>query len=594
MIPYTPPVTDLRHTLEAVVGLETLQSLQGQADLSAELIDAVLEEAGKFTANVLAPLNYSGDKTASKLVGDAVTTPAGFKEAFRAYAEAGWIALPFAPEHGGQGLPWAVAFAVGEMVHAANMSFGLCPMLNQGGVDALTHHGSAELQRLFLPKLVSGEWAGTMNLTEPQAGSDLSAVRTRAERADGHYKITGQKIYITYGEHDFTENIIHLVLARLPDAPEGTKGISLFVVPKFLVNPDGTLGERNDLRCVSLEHKLGIKASPTAVMAFGDNGGAVGYLVGEEHRGIEYMFTMMNNARLSVGLQGVGLAERAYGQARDYAKTRIQGKPVGVKTDGKAIIHHPDVRRMLMSAKARIEAARALTLSAAGQLDIAARHPDATMRAQAQARVDVLTPVVKGWCTEIGCEIAAVGVQIHGGMGFIEETGAAQHYRDARIMTIYEGTNGIQAADLVFRKTLRDKGAAVQAFIHEGQSLVRELKLCPGDDMETIADALTMGLESLSQAVYFLCDNSSDNVRMAAASTPYLMVFGLVAGGLALARVALYAHAILSEGGDIDWANAKIITTRYYAEQVLPGIHGHLAALHANPAVLMGLEEGDL
>ena len=453
MIPYSAPIQDMRFVLNEVVGMDRITSLPGYADATPDMVDAILDEAGKLASNVLAPINFSGDQEGAVLENGVVRTPKGFREAYRQYQEGGWNSVPFDPEHGGQGLPWTLAMAVQEMWQAANMSFALCPMLNQGAVEALTEHGSDALKEIYLGKLISGEWTGTMNLTEPQAGSDLAAIRTRAVREDGHYRISGQKIYITYGEHDFTENIIHMVLARLNDAPPGIKGISLFVVPKFLVNPDGSLGERNDLRCVSLEHKLGIHASPTAVMAFGDNDGAIGYLVGEENRGIEYMFTMMNNARMGVGLQGVAISERAYQQARDYARTRVQSRDMtDAKGEPVSIVRHPDVRRMLMTMRAQTEAARALTYYAVAALDVAKKHADPAEAAKGQAMADLLTPVVKAWCTDLGVENASTGIQIHGGMGFIEETGAAQYLRDVRITPIYEGTNGIQAIDLVLRK----------------------------------------------------------------------------------------------------------------------------------------------
>ncbi|MBI3454119.1 MAG: acyl-CoA dehydrogenase, partial [Rhodospirillales bacterium] len=453
MSTYTAPLNELGFVLEEIAGLPRIAALPGYDHATSDLVGQVLEEAGKVASEVLAPLNTVGDRTGSVLENGVVRTPPGFKEAYRQHVDGGWNSVPFDAEHGGQGLPWVVATAIQEMWTSANFAFNLCPLLNLGAVELLQAHGSAEQKRLFLPKMVSGEWTGTMNLTEPQAGSDVGALRTRAERADGHYKIIGQKIFITYGEHDFTDNIIHLVLARTPGAPAGSKGISLFVVPKFQVGPDGQMGPRNDLRCVSLEHKLGINASPTCVMAYGDNGGATGYLIGEENRGLEYMFTMMNSARLNVGLQGVSIAERAYQQARDFAHTRMQGYDMAKRGDGPVpIIRHPDVRRMLLVMRANTEATRALAYAAYAALDHADRHPDAAERQRWQARVDLLTPVVKAWSTDTGVEVASLGIQIHGGMGFIEETGAAQHLRDARIAPIYEGTNGIQANDLVFRK----------------------------------------------------------------------------------------------------------------------------------------------
>ncbi|WP_029011127.1 acyl-CoA dehydrogenase [Azospirillum halopraeferens] len=584
MIPYTAPVADLRFLLHHVVGLDRVAALPGCDGATPDLVDAVLEEAGKFAAGVLAPLNRVGDRRGSVLENGVVRTPEGWADAYRQFVEAGWTSLPFEPEHGGQGLPWTVQFAVQEMWQGANLSFGLCPLLTQGAVDLLSEHGSAEQKALYLPRLVSGEWTGTMNLTEPQAGSDLAAVRTRAVRAgDGSYRITGQKIFITYGDHDLTGNIIHLVLARLPDAPAGVKGISLFVVPKILVNPDGTPGDRNDVRCASLEHKLGIMASPTAVMAFGDDGGAIGYLVGEENRGLEYMFTMMNNARLGVGLQGVAIAERAYQQARDYARTRVQSRAPGDAKGGPApIIRHPDVRRMLLEMRAAAEASRALALYAGTQLDTARHHPDAAARAAAQARIDLVTPVVKAWSTDIGVEVASLGVQVHGGMGFIEETGAAQHYRDARILPIYEGTNGIQANDLAFRKVGRDGGAAARAFLAEMRDTVAALEALPGDDAAAIRRHLAEGIDALEEATEWMVrtQGEGDAVAAAAAATPYLRLWGTVAGGWMMARAAAAAlDALRRSGADAAFAQAKLVTARFYAEQCLPRTRGLLPAV---------------
>ncbi len=596
MIPYTAPVDDLRFVLNEVVGLDTIAALPNCESAAPDLVDAVLEEAGKFASGVLAPLNRVGDKEGSRLENGVVRTPTGWKEAYSQFTESGWNSLPFEPEYGGQGLPWTVAFAVNEMWQAANLSFGLCPLLTQGAVDLLTEHASAEQKALYLPKMIAGEWNGTMNLTEPQAGSDLAAVRTRAVRADDDtYRITGQKIFITYGEHDLTENIVHLVLARLPDAPPGIKGISLFIVPKFLPKADGTPGERNDLRCASLEHKLGIMASPTAVMAFGDNGGAVGFLVGQENRGIEYMFTMMNNARLGVGIQGVAIAERAYQQARDYAKTRVQSKDLAEpKGAPAAIIRHPDVRRMLLDMRAKTEASRALALYAGTQLDVSRHHEDAAVRAAATARVDILTPIVKAWSTDIGCDVASTGVQIHGGMGFIEETGAAQHYRDARITPIYEGTNGIHANDLTFRKTGRDGGESTRAFIAEMRATVAELESIPGDDMEAIRTNLAAGLDALEQAVTWVVKTQADgDLRAAAAGAAnYLKLWGTVAGGWMLAKSAAKAlEALRQPGANAPFLEAKLVTARFYAEQILAQGPGLLLPILTAHRTVMALSE---
>ncbi|OYD80380.1 acyl-CoA dehydrogenase [Azospirillum brasilense] len=596
MIPYTAPVDDLRFVLNEVVGLETVAALPNCDSAAPDLVDAVLEEAGKFASGVLAPLNRIGDKEGSVLENGVVRTPTGWKDAYSQFIESGWNSLPFEPEYGGQGLPWTVAFAVNEMWQAANLSFGLCPLLTQGAVDLLTEHASAEQKALYLPKMIAGEWNGTMNLTEPQAGSDLAAVRTRAVRAeDGTYRITGQKIFITYGEHDLTDNIVHLVLARLPDAPPGIKGISLFIVPKFLPNADGTPGARNDLRCASLEHKLGIMASPTAVMAFGDDGGATGFLVGQENRGIEYMFTMMNNARLGVGIQGVAIAERAYQQARDYAKGRVQSKDLAdPKGSGVAIIRHPDVRRMLLDMRAKTEAARALALYAGTQLDVSRHHEDAAVRAAATARVDILTPIVKAWSTDIGCDVASTGVQIHGGMGFIEETGAAQHYRDARITPIYEGTNGIHANDLTFRKTGRDGGESARTFIAEMRATVAELESIPGDDMEAIRTNLSAGLDALEQAVAWVVKTQADgDLRAAAAgAVNYLKLWGTVAGGWMLARSAAKAlEGLRQPGANAPFLEAKLVTARFYAEQILAQGPGLLLPILTAHRTVMALSE---
>src|SRR5215468_2970843 len=486
---YHAPLREMRFVLTELAGLEQVAKLPGFEEATPDLVMAILEEAGKFATEVLDPLNASGDREGAERLDDGtVRTPSGFKDAYKQYCANGWNGLTKDPDFGGQGLPQLVSTAVEEMWHAANMAFDLCPLLTQGAIEAIELCGTPEQKERYLPKMVSGEWTGTMNLTEAQAGSDLAAVRTRAvPQPDGSFKLFGQKIFITYGEHDYTDNIIHLVLARTPTAPEGVKGISLFIVPKFMVNADGSLGARNDVHCVSIEHKLGIHASPTAVLAYGDRGGATGYLVGEENRGLEYMFIMMNQARFSVGLEGVGLAERAYQRAAAYAKERVQGRAVGEgHAPGATILQHPDVRRMLLSMKAATEAMRALAYVTAAALDNARAHPDEEARKRHQAFVDLMIPIVKGWCTETAQEIAYTGVQVHGGMGFIEETGAAQHYRDARITTIYEGTTGIQANDLVGRKTARDAGAAAFAVIAEMQRLVTDLAPRSGAEFAAI------------------------------------------------------------------------------------------------------------
>jgi 3-(methylthio)propanoyl-CoA dehydrogenase len=595
MIPYSPPLADMRFALDELAGLPQITQLPGCEQASADLVDAVLDEAGKLARDVLAPLNDVGDRERARLENGVVRTPSGFKEAYRRYAEGGWNALPFEPAHGGQGLPVALSTAILEMWNSANMGFALCPLLNIGAVELLQAHGSDEQKRIYLEKMVSGEWTGTMNLTEPQAGSDVGALRTRAVKEGDHYRISGQKIFITYGDHDFTTNIVHMVLARLPDAPPGTKGISLFLVPKFLVKPDGSPGPRNDIRTVSLEHKLGIHASPTCVLAFGDNGGAIGWLVGEENRGIECMFTMMNSARLNVGLQGVAIAERAYQQARDFARHRVQGRPIGTQTSGATsalpIIHHPDVRRMLLAMKAQTEAMRGLAYVTAGAIDRARHEPDAAARAAAQRRADLLIPVVKAWSTDLGVEIASTGIQVHGGMGYIEETGAVQHLRDARINPIYEGTNGIQANDLLGRKLMRDNGEAARDFIAEMRLLDRFLAMQPAPAFATIRAHLAPAITALETATDWIVENwQADTPRTIAGAVPYLKLFGTVAGGWIVARAALAAQGRLDRhDGEPGFNAAKISTAAFYAEQYLPAAAGLLPAVRGG-ATIMGFD----
>jgi alkylation response protein AidB-like acyl-CoA dehydrogenase len=584
---YTAPVQDMRFALEEIAGLDEIARLPGCEQASGELAATILEEAGKLARDVLAPLNQSGDRERARLENGVVRTPAGFREAYQKYVEGGWNALPFAPEHGGQGLPMALATAVLEMWNSANLGFALCPLLTIGAVELLSAHGSEEQKALYLEKLVSGEWTGTMNLTEPQAGSDVGALKTRAVRDGDHYRITGQKIFITYGDHDLAPNIIHMVLARLPDAPPGTKGISLFLVPKLLLRPDGSPGEHNDVRPVSLEHKLGIHASPTCVLAFGDNGGAVGYRIGEENRGIECMFTMMNNARLNVGVQGIAIAERAYQQASAFARQRVQGKPIDA--EGKAalpILHHPDIRRMLLQMKAQIEAARALAYLTAGAIDRARHHPDAAIREAQQRRVDLLIPVVKAWSTDLGVEIASTGIQIHGGMGFIEETGAAQHLRDARITPIYEGTNGIQANDLMGRKLTRDRGAAAEALIAEMRALLPQL--ADEATLAAIAQPLAAAIDALAEATQWVVANwTAAPARTIAGAVPYLDLFGTVAGGWLLARSALAATRRLASGtGDPSFNRAKIGTARFYADHLLPRAAALIRAVQGGASIM--------
>ncbi|MBI3507312.1 MAG: acyl-CoA dehydrogenase [Proteobacteria bacterium] len=576
---YRAPIEEMRFALDAIVGVTALDKTPNGAP-DADTVAQILEAAGDFAGNELAPLNASGDRAGVWLENGVVRTAPGFSAAYRRFVENGWNSLPFAEAHGGQALPWTLAVAVQEMWQSSNMAFGLCPLLTQGAVELLAHHGNPAQKETYLAKLVSGEWTGTMNLTEPQAGSDVGALKTRALReasADSPlgeaYRIIGNKIFITYGEHDMTDNIVHMVLARTPDAPPGPKGISLFLVPKFLPAPGDGPGPRNDVRCVSIEHKLGINASPTCVMAFGDNGGALGWRIGAVGKGLECMFTMMNNARLSVGLQGVAIAERAYQAARGYALARVQSRELGAAAPGPvAIVRHPDVRRMLLDMKAKTEAARALAYSAHLSLDLAAKATSDDTRKFHQARVDLLTPVVKAWSTDIGCDVASTGVQIHGGMGFIEETGAAQHLRDARIAPIYEGTNGIQANDLVFRKLGRDDGAAARAFFSEIAGIEAELAgTADGGDLATIRTLLAAGRAALETATGHVVGTLKADPRAAAATAvPYLQLFGIVAGGALLAKGAAAAATRLGAGGaDATFLEARLIVARYFADHVL-------------------------
>jgi len=578
MSTYRAPLADMHFVLKELAGLEDVARLPGCEEAAEDTVAAILEEASKFATEVLDPLNRAGDLEGSTRQADgSVVTPKGFKEAYRQFIDNGWNGLTKPVEYGGQALPQLVSTPVEEMWHAANMAFDLCPLLTQGAIEALELCGTPEQKSTYLPKMVAGTWAGTMNLTEPQAGSDLAAVRTRAvPQADGSYRLFGQKIFITYGEHDLTENIIHLVLARTPDAPEGVKGISLFLVPKFLVNADGSLGARNDVSCVSLEHKLGIHASPTAVLSYGDEGGAVGYLVGQENRGLEYMFIMMNIARFSVGMEGVGISERAYQRAVAYARDRVQGRPVGGAEARSAIIEHPDVRRMLMTMRAYTEAMRAVGYVTAAAMDHARHEPDAKVRAQHQAFVDLMIPIVKGWSTEMAQEVAYLGVQVHGGMGFIEETGAAQYYRDARIITIYEGTTGIQANDLIGRKTARDGGATARAVAADVDRVAAHCASHADASLRAIGLALAAATAALQSAIDWLVPAYGSNVRAAhAAAVPYLKLWGLVGGGWQMARAALVASKRLSEReGDADFLRAKIATAVYYAECLLPQAEG--------------------
>jgi 3-(methylthio)propanoyl-CoA dehydrogenase len=562
MSSYVAPLKDMRFVLNELAGLSEVAKLPGYGEATPDTVDAILEEAARFAGEVLDPLNRVGDQEGSKWSDGNVRTPKGFREAYRKFSEGGWNALPFEPDWGGQGLPKLVATPVDEMWTSANMSFSLCPLLTQGAVHALALRGSKALQETYIPKMVSGEWTGTMNLTEPQAGSDLALVKTRAVREGEHYRISGQKIFITYGEHDLTEQIVHLVLARTPEAPEGVKGISLFVVPKFLVKPDGSPGERNGARCASLEHKLGIHASPTAVMLFEN---AVGYLVGEENRGLETMFIMMNAARFGVGLEGVAIAERSFQRALAFAKERLQGRDVATGGKTVPIIRHPDVRRMLMLMKSQTEAMRALAYVVAAALDFASKSEGETAK-QHQAFVDLMIPIVKGWSTETGIEVASLGVQVHGGMGFVEETGAAQYLRDARITTIYEGTTGIQAMDLVGRKIAREGGATARQWLASLKAFDAELARSGSAEIQGLRRQLAEGVQALADCVEFIVAEKNPHAAFAGA-VPFLKLAGIVAGGWQMARSALAAERKMAQ--DKSFYQAKIATARFYGDHVL-------------------------
>ena len=581
MSEYLAPLEDMKFALKEVVDIASLTELPNFSKVGLESLDDILDEAGRFFNEVISPTNRVGDLEGSKLNQDGtVTTPTGFKEAYAQYVDAGWGAISFDPEYGGGGFPWLVGIAVTEMLTAANMAMSLNPMLTQGSIHALTAHGDPNQKLAWLPKLITGEWAGTMNLTEPQAGSDVGALTAKAElQENGTYLISGQKIYITWGEHDLTENIIHLVLARTPDAPPGTKGISLFIVPKFLVNDDGSLGEENDVKCLSIEHKLGIHASPTCVLQFGDNGGAIGYLVGDENSGMRYMFTMMNQARLAVGLEGLAVADRAYQQALEYALERRQGRrPETPKGESSLIIEHPDVRRMLMTMKAYVEAMRCLVYLNAKAIDIAHHHPDESEREQGRELTDLLTPLSKGWCTDLGNELTSLGIQVHGGMGFVEETGAAQHYRDIRIAGIYEGTNGIQAIDLVGRKLNMRNGDVVFELLTQIDETVTKLN---EKGLEEIGLPLKEANESLKKASTWLLENGAGNSdAVLAGATPYLRMFGTTIGGWLMANSALSAQQLLTEATEnTEFLQAKIETARFFAQQLLPQATGLLASV---------------
>ncbi|HEX6637875.1 MAG TPA: acyl-CoA dehydrogenase [Steroidobacteraceae bacterium] len=582
---YRAPVKDLRFVLDELIGTEALRACPEFADYSSETSDAVLGEAARFAETVLEPLCKSGDREGAKWSANGVTMPAGFKEAYQQFCESGWPSLRAEPEFGGQGVPSVLGTAVEELWATSNLAFKLCPMLTQGAIEAISHFGTPEQKQLYLPKMVSGQWTGTMNLTEPQAGSDLAQVRTRAVPAGPNYRLYGQKIFITYGEHDLTENIVHMVLGRIDGAPPGVRGISLFIVPKFWVNADGTPGARNDVYCASIEHKLGIHASPTCVMMYGENEGALGVLVGEANRGLEYMFVMMNAARLSVGLEGYSQGERAFQQSVEWARTRVQGKPpvpvskvagsasLGTSSSPGPIVGHPDVKRMLLGMKSTVEASRALALYAAFQLDLGKAHPDEAVRAAAQARGDFLIPIVKGFCTENGIEVASTGIQVHGGMGYVEETGAAQTLRDVRITAIYEGTTGIQSNDLIGRKIGRDRGAALRALLDEMQASLEGLgqtNTVAKEARDAVLDAVAR-LRSCADALLGFLATTPD--RAMAVSVPFLKFCALTIGGWLMARSAAIAAQRLAEGSsDREFHEGKLATVRFYVAQVLPQV----------------------
>ncbi|NDE90593.1 MAG: acyl-CoA dehydrogenase [Alphaproteobacteria bacterium] len=585
---YTPPINDILFVLTRLIGIEKLAALPGYDSVSDDLTRSILEEAGKLASGTFAPLNHEGDKQGLKFSNNSVTMPTGFADAYKEYVAGGWNGLSFPESIGGQGLPATLAMPVQEMLQTANLALALCTLLNQGAIELLSQHGTEAQKQKYLPNMVSGAWTGTMNLTESSAGSDVGAVRCKAIKDGAHYKVQGQKIFISYGEHDMAENIIHLVLARLPGAPEGTKGLSLFLVPKFLVKDDGTLGARNDAYAISIEHKLGQHASPTCTMSYGDKENCYAELVGEENRGIEAMFVMMNNARIGVGLQGLALCERAMQHAADFARSRVQSKPLKTNAQKGAdkpvtIINHPDVRRMLMSMKAQIEASRALAYSAAFAID-----------SEHQERVDLLTPIVKAWITDLSNELTSTGVQVFGGMGFIEETGAAQHMRDARVLAIYEGTNGIQANDLVFRKLSKDDAKAFNAYVAEMHVIAKQCAAEQGDDMAVIAATLLTSLGHLEKAAAYLLHLTKSDMNAAAfAAVPFLRLFAVTAGAARMAEAALISTRELQAPQDFsaDFLESKIITARFYAESILPQTAGLLPVILAKQQGVITMPE---
>lgn len=577
---YTAPLKDMRFVLQHIAELEDVTKMPAYAHATPDVVEAVLEEAARLSSEVWAETNGAGDRDGAKIQNGEVKTSPGFKDAFKQFSDGGWNGVVCPSEFGGQHLPWALGMAVNEMWQSANLALSLCPLLTQAAIEAIEKHGTEDQKQTYLPKLISGEWTGTMNLTEPQAGTDLAAIRTVAKQNGDHYLMKGQKIFITFGEHDFTANIIHLVLARVDGLPEGNEGLGLFIVPKFLVNKDGSIGARNDVKAASLEHKIGIHGSPTCVMMYGEKEGAIAYLVGKAGEGLKNMFTMMNNARISVGLQGVAVSERAYQHALRYAQDRVQSFKLGDKSGKRvAIIEHADVRRMLLTMKATTEASRALSYYAGSMIDRMRHAQDPAAGKLAAARVDLLTPLVKAWSTDLSLETTSLGVQIHGGMGFIEETGAGQYYRDARILPIYEGTNGIQSNDLVFRKVLRDQGAEAKRFMDEMKAFLPTLTQKPSDDLDVIQGAMKKGVAALEEATAWMLQNAKSNMDvLAAGSAPYLRLFSTVAGGYMMAKMANAGYQSLADrGGDAVYCNTKLITARFYAEAILPQIYGLMA-----------------
>ena len=591
MSEYRAPTRDMAFALRTLAGFDEMAKACNYEDATPDVVAAILEEAAKFAGNVIAPLNRSGDDTGVRLDEDhCVPTPGGFRQAYQQYIEGGWAGLQFDAELGGQALPFSLAIPVQEMVHAANMAWGLCPLLSQGAVEALSENADESLKQALLPKMISGEWTGTMNLTEPQSGSDLAGIRTQARKEGDHYRIAGQKIFITWGEHDMAENIVHLVLARLPDAPAGVKGISLFAVPKFIPDANGNPGERNDCYALSLEHKMGIHASPTCVMSYGENEGALGYLVGEENQGLACMFTMMNNARLTVGLQGVSISERAYQQARTYVAERVQGMAPGER-EPSPIVHHPDVRRMMMTMKAFTEAGRALAYTGCVAVDYAKyAQLDAEQRAYYKRRADLLTPLVKGWCTEIAQEVTSLAVQCHGGMGFVEETGVAQHYRDARILPIYEGTNGIQALDLIGRKTIRDRGLALQELLAEMRVSVEAAWASAALDTLRI-DAFEHSINQQEEALRQVLDSSANEQFVASVAFDFLMLTSTVTAGWLMVKAAVLASTDNETATDAEFVTGKRVTAHFFIDHILSRSTGYLASIQAGEDSIMALPE---